>query len=100
MTSAMTSATMRATLCCLAVCGAALAACDDGAPAARGFGSVQLASLRDPTFAFKGARGDFVLYSIGTDPNVSYWSIDVGTGAGAGFFFNRISQCGHFFVSA
>ena len=81
MTSAMTSATMRATLCCLAVCGAALAACDDGAPAARGFGSVQLASLRDPTFAFKGARGDFVLYSIGTDPNVSYWSIDVGTGA-------------------
>ena len=77
----MRAAAARAALCSLAVCGAALAACDDGTPAARGFGSIQLASMRDPTFAFRGANGDFVLYTTGTALNLSYWSIDIGTGA-------------------
>src|SRR5262245_10795511 len=77
----MRAAAARAALCSLTLCGAALAGCDDGTPAARGFRSIQLTSLRDPTFTFKGARGDFVLYSLGTAPNASYWSIDIGTGA-------------------
>jgi hypothetical protein len=65
------------TLACLAT--AALPACDDGGPVARGFGSRQLLALRDPTFAFEGGRGDLVLYSVGELP--SHLSVDIATGA-------------------
>ena len=68
----------------LALTSAALAAvpaCEDATPVQRGFGSRQLAQLRDTTFSFNGARGDFVLYSIGRTPAESrYFSIDVTTG--------------------
>jgi hypothetical protein len=62
-----------------AAVAAALSACDGGGPASRGFGSVQLAPLRDPTFKFEGARGDIVLYSVGDAPR-SYLSIDLRSG--------------------
>ncbi|HEY7375669.1 MAG TPA: hypothetical protein VIF57_26165 [Polyangia bacterium] len=63
----------------IVVAAAALSACDDGAPPQRGFGSRQLAQLRDPTFSFIGSRGDVVLYSVGTSTK-SYLSVDVLTG--------------------
>lgn len=66
----------------LAAAIAALPACEEVAPAARGFGSRQLTALRDPTFEFAGARGDLVLYWTGDAPaNSRYWSVDVTTGA-------------------
>ena len=58
---------------------ALLPACDGGAPATRGFGSVQLLQSRDQGLLFKGAVGDFVLYSTGGNPP-SYWSVNLTTG--------------------
>ena len=61
---------------------AALPACEEVTPAARGFGSRQLTTLRDPTFEFAGARGDLILYWTGDAPATTrYWSVDVTTGA-------------------
>ena len=61
---------------------AALPACEEVTPVARGFGSRQLTTLRDPTVEFAGARGDLVLYWTGDEPATTrYWSVDVTTGA-------------------
>ena len=64
---------------------AALAACDDGAPAPRGFGSRQLVSLRDDTMAFVGYGPGYVLYETGdgdplTGNGLTYWRLNVETG--------------------
>jgi hypothetical protein len=60
---------------------AAVPACEDDTPVQRGFGSRQIAHLRETNFTFEGGRGDFVLYAIGTVPADSrYFSIDVTTG--------------------
>jgi hypothetical protein len=54
----------------------ALAACDDGAPPARGFGSRQLLTVRDTDFGFMGTWENLVLYATGA----GFWSIDADSG--------------------
>jgi hypothetical protein len=75
------TAAPRAWVGAAALAAATLPACGDGPPPQRGFGSRQVVQLRDPSFSFMGARGDVVLYAVGTDPTTSYLSVDLRTGA-------------------
>jgi hypothetical protein len=59
---------------------AALSACDDGGPPARGFDSHQLVQLRDPGFSFVESVGRVVIYSTGQDAAKTYWTVDIETG--------------------
>jgi len=59
---------------------AALAACDDGGPPARGFGSRQIVVGRDEQLVFKAAWENLVFYSTGSGDAARYWSVDVETG--------------------
>jgi len=62
-----------------ALAAAALSACDDGGPPARGFDSRQLVQLRDPGFSFVQSVGRVVIYSTGQDPAKTYWTVDIET---------------------
>jgi hypothetical protein len=56
-------------------------ACEDGTPVPRGFGSVQLVSIRDPTLTFVGYGPGHALYATGnSDGTSTYWRLDVETG--------------------
>lgn len=75
----------RALVVTVAVAGAAaLSACGDnggGTPVQRGYGSRQISQLRDTKFYFEGARGDIILYGIGTAPvDTINFTIDLRTG--------------------
>jgi hypothetical protein len=61
---------------------AAVAACQDGTPVARGFGSRQLLEVRDPSLRFSEPfrLSRYVPYETGSEGERRYWAVDVELG--------------------
>lgn len=66
----------------LAALVAALPACGDGAPVARGFGSREVLPIREPSVYLRQSNDNSVVYSTSNDAGTAsnYWSVDLTTG--------------------